>query len=68
MFGPGAYVPEGRIEGGRVATPTSFLIFDSYDMKSLPGKFDIFTGFKMANPQSWEAHFLVVLWIKIEDL
>ena len=35
MFGPGAYVPEGRIEGGRVATPTSFLIFDSYDMKSL---------------------------------
>ena len=30
-----ANVPEGRNEGGRVATPTSFLIFDSYDMKSL---------------------------------
>ena len=24
-----------RTEGGRVATPTSFSIFDSYDMKSL---------------------------------
>ena len=57
-------------EEGRVATPTSFLIFDSYDMKSLWGKFgnDIFTGFKMASPQSWDARFLVVLWIEIEDL
>ena len=48
MFGPGglfmkynAYVPEGRNEGGRVATPTRFSIFDSYkaldsyDMKCL---------------------------------
>ena len=29
------YVPEGRNEGGRVATPTSFSILDSYNMKSL---------------------------------
>ena len=36
-------------EGGRVATPTSFSIFDSYDMKSVWFKFghDIFTGFKI---------------------
>ena len=36
-------------EWGRVATPTSFSIFDSHDMKSLWFKFghDIFTGFKM---------------------
>jgi hypothetical protein len=27
--------PEGRNEGGRVTTPTSFSIFDFYDMKSL---------------------------------
>ena len=35
-----------RNEEGRVATPTSFLIFDSYDMKSLWFKFghNIFTG------------------------
>ena len=57
MFGPGGlcyevkyHVPEDRNEGGRVATPTSFLLFDSYDMKSLWGEFgyEIFTGFKMA--------------------
>ena len=42
MFGRGglfmkqnAYVPESMIERGRVATPTSFLIFDFYDIKSL---------------------------------
>ena len=42
MFGAGghfmmqnAYVPDGRIEQVRVVTPTSFSIFDSYDMKSL---------------------------------
>ena len=42
MFGLGglfmkstAYVPEGRNEGGRVATPTSFPIFDYDAMKSL---------------------------------
>ena len=69
MFGPGAYstyVPEG----GRVATSTRFLIFDSYDIKSLWGKFgyDNFTGFKMASPQSWDACFSVILWIEIEDL
>ena len=29
-----AYVPEDRNEGGRVATPTRFSIFDSYVMKS----------------------------------
>ena len=54
MFGPGglfmksnACVPEGRNEGGRVAAPTSFSIFDSYDMKSLRFKFGhgIITGF-----------------------
>ena len=35
----------------RQATPTSFSIFDSYDMKSLWFKFghDIFTGFKIAS-------------------
>ena len=27
--------PEGGIEGGREATPTSISIFDSYDMKTL---------------------------------
>ena len=44
-----AYVPEGGNEGGRVATPTSISIFDSYDMKSLWFRFgyDIFNGFKM---------------------
>ena len=47
-----AYIAEGGNEGGRVATPTSISIFDSYDMKSLWIKFghDIFTGFKMAHP------------------
>ena len=30
MLGTG----EGRNKGGRVATPTSFKTFDSYDMKS----------------------------------
>ena len=30
-----ACVPEGGIEGGREATPTSISIFDSYDMKTL---------------------------------
>ena len=37
-------------EGGKVATPTGFSIFDSCDMKSLWFKFghDIFAGFKMA--------------------
>ena len=30
-----AYVQEGRNENEVVATPTNFLIFDSYDMKSL---------------------------------
>ena len=41
MFGVGglfmkyAYVPEGGNEGGKVATPTSFSILDSCDMKSL---------------------------------
>ena len=40
----------GMREGERVATPTSFSIFDFYDMKSLWFKFghDIFAGFKMA--------------------
>ena len=30
-----AHVPEGGIEGGREANPTSISIFDSYDMKTL---------------------------------
>ena len=43
-----AYVPESRNEGGRVAAPTSFSIFDSYDMKSSRFKVGhgILTGFK----------------------
>ena len=41
--------PEGGNEGQRVATPTSFSIFNFYDIKSLWFKFDhdIFAGFKM---------------------
>jgi hypothetical protein len=43
---------EGGREGGRVATPTSFTMFDSYDMKSLQFRFGhgIFTGLKIARP------------------
>ena len=46
------YVPEGRNEWGRVAIPTSFSMFDSYDMKCLWFKFgyNIFTGLKMVGP------------------
>ena len=38
-------------EEGRFATPTSFSMFDSYDMKSLWFKFghDIFTDYKIAS-------------------
>ena len=48
-------------EGGRVATPTSFSIFDSYDMKSLGFKFghDIFSGFKkprLISKKCYNAH------------
>ena len=59
MFGLGnlfmkfnVYVPESRNEKGRVATPISLSIFDSYDMKSLKSKFGygIFTGYIMARP------------------
>ena len=44
-----ANVPEGGNEGGKVATPTSISIFDSYGMKRLWLKFghDIFTDLKM---------------------
>jgi hypothetical protein len=35
FFNQNAYVPESRNERGRVATFTSFLIFDSNDMESL---------------------------------
>ena len=35
MFAQGGYVPDGGNEKGRVATPTSILIFDYNDMKSL---------------------------------
>ena len=44
-----AYVPEGGNEEKKGATPTSILIFDSYDIKTLKFEFghDIFTGFKM---------------------
>ena len=43
-------VHESHFSVGRVATPTSFAKFDSYDIKSLGCKFgnDIFAGFKMA--------------------
>ena len=34
-----AYVSEDRNERGRIATPTSCSIFDSYDIKSLQFKF-----------------------------
>jgi hypothetical protein len=46
------HVPEGRNESERIATLTSFSIFDFLDMKSLQLKFgrDIFSGFKMASP------------------
>ena len=42
-------MPEGRNEEERVATPTSFSIFDSYGMKSLGFElhYDIFTGLKI---------------------
>ena len=57
-------------EGGRVATPTSFSIFDSYDVndvKSLWSKvgYDIFTGLKIA---SWNDCFSADLRNEIEDL
>ena len=79
MFGTGGlclsskmrnYVPEDTNEEGRVATPTSISIFDSYDMKILWCKFghDIFSGFKMASPQIWDARFSAILRIEIEDL
>jgi hypothetical protein len=44
-----AFVPEGRNERGRRATPTSISKFDSFDIKTLGLEFghDIFTGFKM---------------------
>ena len=36
MFHTGyTLVPEGGNEGGRVVTPTSISIFDSYDLKTL---------------------------------
>ena len=43
------YVLEGGNKGGRVATPTSFSVFDSFDMKTLWFQFghDILTDFKM---------------------
>ena len=57
-----AYVPEGKNQGGRVATPTSFSISASYDMKSLWFKFghDIFTGFKVLKVGI--AYVSAVLW------
>ena len=64
------YVAEGRNEGGRWATPTSISIFDFHDKKTLWFKFghDIFTGLKMASPQSWDVRFSDILWNEIEDL
>ena len=35
MFRQFCLFPEGGNEGGRVATPTNFLMFDFYDIKSL---------------------------------
>ena len=45
-------MPKFQRAGMRVAIPTTFLIFDSYDMKSLWSRFgcNIFTGFKTASP------------------
>ena len=56
-------------EGGWVAVPTSFSIFDSYDMKCLLYKFGyiIITGFKMASP-FWDIPFSAVLRNESEDL
>ena len=71
MFGTGslfmkwnAYVPEGGNEKGRVATPISISIFDSYHMKSLWFKFghDIFTGFKIPRLRGLQFHF--IKWLK----
>ena len=44
-----AYDQEARNEEERVATPTSFSIFDFYDMKTLQFRFDheIFTCFQL---------------------
>ena len=58
MFGMGdlfmklnIYGAKDRNEVWRIATPTSIMMFDSYDMKSLWFEFghDIFTGFKIAS-------------------
>ena len=51
--------PEGRNERRRVSTPTSFLIFDSYAMKSFQFRFGHgnFTGLETV---SWNARFSAV--------
>ena len=61
--------PEGENERGSVATPTSFSLFESNDIKSLWFKFghDIFTGSKIASLYSWNDHFSAVLWNEIKD-
>ena len=65
-----AQVPEGGIEGGREATPTSISIFDSYGMKIFWFEFGyyIFAGFKMPRLQSWNACFSAISYNEIEDL
>ena len=57
-------MPMGRNEGGRVATPTSFSISDSFDMKILWFKFhcDIFTFLKM--PRLWGLQFHLMKQLK----
>ena len=55
--------PEGRNKEGRVATPTSFSIFDAFDMKTLWFEFghDIPTGFKMPALWIWDIRFSAIL-------
>ena len=50
----------GMKEGGLLSNPTSFSIFDSYDIKSLQLKFghDVF---KIASLLSWNDRFSAVL-------
>ena len=73
MFGPGGWpVYEVKClsmfqrvvtrEGGRVANPTIFLMFDSYDMNALEVNL-VMTSSLASKWQvlSWDAHFSVVL-------
>jgi hypothetical protein len=54
----------GMREGGRVATPTSFSIFDSYDMKSLWFKFGHWISLLASNWQDFKLRGLQFYFIK----